>query len=148
MYVHRHTHVHMESLNIEVIPKIILIAVLNCNALGNKQFWWESLGKKYICVINFQRIQKCTKKCNDVKFTTHKDLQTVLDNMYTWNNEYSLLKKSCNYQRKIWRFLYSLNLTIHHLTATHYFFVQIHHELQGERTLKQWDEKNKALYAY
>lgn len=24
-----------------------LIAVLNCNALGNKQFWWESLGKIY-----------------------------------------------------------------------------------------------------
>lgn len=45
MYVHRHTHVHMESLNIKVVSKIILIAVLNCNALGNKQFWWESLGK-------------------------------------------------------------------------------------------------------
>ena len=52
-------------------------------------------------MINFQRIQKCTKKCNDVKFTTHKDLKTVLDNMYTGKNEYSLLKKSCNYQRKI-----------------------------------------------
>lgn len=38
MYVHRHTHVHMESLNIKVVSKIILIAVLNCNALGNKQF--------------------------------------------------------------------------------------------------------------
>ena len=35
----------MESLNIKVVSKIILIAVLNCNALGNKQFWWESLGK-------------------------------------------------------------------------------------------------------
>lgn len=32
------THVHTESLNIKVVSKIILIAVLNCNALGNKQF--------------------------------------------------------------------------------------------------------------
>ena len=41
-----------------------------------------------------------------MKFTTHKDLKTVLDNMYTWKNEYSLLKKSCNYQRKIWLSLF------------------------------------------
>ena len=61
----------------------------------------RKLRKKIYLYDKFSENTEMYKKCNDVKFTTHKDLKTVLDNMYTGKNEYSLLKKSCNYQRKI-----------------------------------------------
>lgn len=40
------------------------------------------LRKKFIGVINFQKIYKCTKKGNDVKFTIYKSVKTVQGNIY------------------------------------------------------------------
>lgn len=51
--------------------------------LGLDNFDGNRKAQKKICVINFQRIQKYTKKDIDVKFIAYKGVKTIPDNIYT-----------------------------------------------------------------